>query len=161
MTMLFYGYTRATIYEGIKESLFNDAKIIYQISVNNESSEDNFNIITNSGIVVDIITIEKPTEVEFKDYKIANDYFIEILYPFDPKNNKFIKIVKNVNYAISMLNKIFNNVLLLSIGGLIMVILYAFTVSKTLLRHIIQITDKLSNMDENYLTKIDKNDLTI
>jgi two-component system OmpR family sensor kinase len=161
LSFLFYGYTKATIYEGIKESLFNDAKIIYQISVNNEQTEDNFNIITNSGIIVDIVTIEDLTEVKYKDYRQDDKYYIEILYPFDIKNHKFIKIIKNVDYAISMLNKIFNNVILLSIGGLIMVVLYAFTVSKTLLRPIIQITDKLSNMNENYLTKIDKNGLPI
>ncbi|MGB7401365.1 MAG: HAMP domain-containing sensor histidine kinase [Arcobacter sp.] len=161
LSFLFYGYTKATIYEGIKESLFNDAKIIYQISVNNEQTEDNFNIITNSGIIVDIVTIEDLTEVKYKDYRQDDKYYIEILYPFDIKHHKFIKIIKNVDYAISMLNKIFNNVILLSIGGLIMVVLYAFTVSKTLLRPIIQITDKLSNMNENYLTKIDKNGLPI
>lgn len=161
LSFLFYGYTKATIYEGIKESLFNDAKIIYQISVNNEQTEDNFNIITNSGIIVDIVTIEDLTEVKYKDYRQDDKYYIEILYPFDIKNHKFIKIIKNVDYAIAMLNKIFNNVILLSIGGLIMVVLYAFTVSKTLLRPIIQITDKLSNMNENYLTKIDKNGLPI
>ena len=58
ISFLFYGYTKATIYEGIKESLYNDAKLIYQISVNNEQTKDNFNIITNSGIIVDIITYE-------------------------------------------------------------------------------------------------------
>ncbi len=161
LSFLFYGYTKATIYEGIKESLFNDAKIIYQISVNNEQTEDNFNIITNSGIIVDIVTIDDLKEVKYKDYRQDDKYYIEILYPFDVKNHKFIKIIKNVDYAISMLNKIFNNVILLSIGGLIMVVLYAFTVSKTLLKPIIQITDKLSNMNENYLTKIDKNGLPI
>ena len=60
-----------------------------------------------------------------------------------------------------MLNKIFNNILLLSLAGLLMVILYAFAVSKTLLKPILQITDKLSNMNENFLTQIDKNSLPI
>lgn len=161
LSVLFYGYTKSTILESIKENLYNDAKIIYQISVNNELLQDNFNIITNSGIVVDIVTLSDSPKVQYKDYKEGKDHFIEILYPFDEKNNKFIKITKNVNYAISMLNKIFNNVLLLSIGGLIMVVLYAFTVSKTLLKPIIQIADKLSNMDENYLTKIDKKNLPV
>lgn len=161
LSFLFYGYTKSTIYEGIQENLYNDAKIIYKISINNELKKDNFNIITNSGILVDIVTVENLNKVKYVNYKKGNDYFIEILYPFDLKNKKFIKIIKNVNYAISMLNKIFNNVLLLSLGGLIMVILYAFTVSKTLLRPIISITEKLSNMNENYLTKIDKKNLPI
>lgn len=60
-----------------------------------------------------------------------------------------------------MLNKIFNNLLLISLGGLIMVVLYAFTVSKTLLSPIISITKKLSNMDENFLTQINKENLPI
>lgn len=161
ISFLFYGYTKATIYEGIQENLYNDAKIIYKISVNNELEQDNFNIITNSGIIVDIVTVKDLQTVKYTNFKRGRDYFIEILYPFDLKNHKFIKIEKNVNYAIAMLNKIFNNVLLLSLGGLIMVILYAFTVSKTLLRPIIQITDKLSNMNENYLTRIDKKNLPI
>jgi two-component system OmpR family sensor kinase len=42
-----------------------------------------------------------------------------------------------------------------------MVVLYAFTVSKTLLRPIIQITNKLSNMDENFLSQIKKDNLPI
>ena len=86
---------------------------------------------------------------------------MQLLFPFDKAQNKFLKITKNINSSRLMLNKIFNNLFLLSIGGLIMVILYAFTVSKSLLKPIIQITDKLSNMNENYLTQIDKNSLPV
>ncbi len=161
ISFLFYGYTKSTIYEGIQENLYNDAKIIYRISINNELKKDNFNIITNSGIIVDIVTVQNLNKIKYTNYKNGDDYYIEILYPFNLEEQKFIKIVKNVNYAIAMLNKIFNNVLLLSLGGLIMVILYAFTVSKTLLKPIISITEKLSNMNENYLTRIDKKNLPI
>jgi two-component system OmpR family sensor kinase len=86
---------------------------------------------------------------------------MQILYPFDKDKNQYVKIVKNINSSINMLNKIFNNLLLVSLGGLIMVIFYAFTLSKTLLKPIIQITNKLSNMDENFLTQIDKKKLPI
>ena len=161
MTILFYGYTKNTIFESIKENLFNDAKIIYKISSRNELRQDNFDIITNAGIEVDIVTVKGLQELKFNDYEKGKDYFIEILYPFDLSQEKFIKITKNVNYAITMLNKIFSNVLILSLGGLLMVILYAITVSKTLLAPIISITSKLSKMNENYLTKIDKKRLPI
>jgi two-component system OmpR family sensor kinase len=60
-----------------------------------------------------------------------------------------------------MLNRIFSNVLFLSIGGLVMIILYAFTVSKTLLAPVLNITDKLSNMNEKSLTEIDIQKLPI
>lgn len=161
MTILFYGYTKNTILESIQENLYNDAKIIYKISIQNELRKDNFNIITNSGINVDIVTIEDLDNVKFTVYEEGEDHFIELLYPFVKEEKKFIKIVKNINYAIDMLHKIFSNILLLSLGGLIMVVLYAFTVSKTLLGPIISITEKLSKMNENYLTKIDKKTLPI
>ncbi len=161
ISFIFYGYTKATIYEEIQEGLLSDAKLIYKISLESKIDRTDFNVINGSGISVDIVKHPKINSVTFNNLKIGNDHFIELLYPFDLANHKFIKIVKNVNSSRAMLNKIFNNLFLLSLGGLIMVILYAFTVSKSLLRPIIQITDKLSNMNENYLTQIDKKTLPL
>lgn len=100
-------------------------------------------------------------QTAYSTFDIKKSHFMQILYPFEPEKNKYIKIVKNIDSSIQMLNKIFNNLLLISLGGIIMVVLYAFTVSKTLLKPIIQITNKLSNMDENFLTQINKKNLPI
>lgn len=161
ISFIFYGYTKATIYEDIQDGLLSDAKLIYKVSVESKSNHIDTKLIASAGINVDIITIENLSDITFVDYQQGSDYFMQILFPFDLKAHKFLKITKNINSSRQMLNKIFNNLFLLSIGGLIMVILYAFTVSKSLLKPIIQITDKLSNMNENYLTQIDKNDLPV
>jgi len=161
LSFIFYGYTKATIYEEIKEQLLADAKLIYKISLNSHVNQSNFNIITNSDISVDLITIKDLQSITYKRYRKDKNFFVELLFPFDLSNNKFIKITKNINSSRKMLNKIFNNILLLSLAGLIMVVLYAFAVSKTLLKPIIQITEKLSNMNENFLTQIDKTTLPI
>jgi len=60
-----------------------------------------------------------------------------------------------------MLKKIFSNVFILGLGGLVMIVLYALAVSKTLLYPIINITNKLSNMNENSLTKIETKKMPI
>jgi len=161
LSFIFYGYTKATIYEEIKEQLLADAKLIYKLSLNTHVKKTNFNIITNQDISVDLITIKNLNSITYKRYSKDDDFYVELLFPFDLTNSKFIKITKNINSSRKMLNKIFNNILLLSLAGLIMVVLYAFTVSKTLLRPIILITEKLSNMNENFLTQIDKNTLPI
>ena len=161
LSFIFYGYTKSTIFDEIQESLYNDAQLIYQISKSSKVDSSNFNIITHSGINVDIIELEHLPQTAYTTYEVKNTHFMQILYPFDPQTNRYIKIVKNINSSIEMLNKIFNNLLLISLGGIIMVVLYAFTVSKTLLKPIIQITNKLSNMDENFLTQINKNNLPI
>jgi len=161
LSFIFYGYTKATIYEEIKEQLLTDAKLIYKLSLNSQIKQDNFNIITNADISVDLISVEDLNQITYKRYKLNDDFYVELLFPFDLTSSKFIKITKNINSSRKMLNKIFNNILLLSLAGLIMVVLYAFAVSKTLLRPIILITEKLSNMNENFLTQIDKNALPI
>lgn len=161
LSFIFYGYTKSTIYEELKDSLLADAELISKISKNSNSNTTNFNVITHNGINVDIVTLEHVPQNTFTAYKIKDNNFMQILYPFEPNKNQYIKISKNINSSIQMLNKIFNNLFLISLGGLIMVILYAFTVSKTLLKPIIQLTKKLSNMDENFLTQIDKKNLPI
>lgn len=160
LSFIFYGYTKSTIFDELKDSLVSDAKLIAEIS---KASEVNpkFDIITLSGTNVDIVTLKHIPASSYITFKVKKSDYMQILYPFDLSKNQYIKIVKNIDSSIQMLNKIFNNLLLISLGGLIMVVLYAFTVSKTLLKPIIQITNKLSNMDENYLTQINKNNLPI
>lgn len=161
ISFIFYGYTKATIYEEIKESLLSDAKLIYKVTVESQVSQLDTKLISSSAIDVDIVVLNNIKDVTFLNFQEGDTYYMQVLYPFDLTQNKFLKITKNINSSRAMLNKIFNNLFLLSLGGLIMVILYAFTVSKSLLRPIIQITDKLSNMNENYLTQIDKQNLPI
>ncbi|WP_320036127.1 HAMP domain-containing sensor histidine kinase [Halarcobacter sp.] len=161
LSAIFYGYTKSTIFDEIQDSLYKDAQLIYKISKSTNVDTKNFNIITHSGINVDIVKLEHVPQTAYTTFKVNDNHYMQILYLFDPKKGEYIKIIKNINSSLDMLNKIFNNLLLISLGGLLMVVFYAFTVSKTLLKPIIQITNKLSNMDENYLTQIKKDNLPI
>lgn len=161
LSFIFYGYTKSTIFDEIQESLYSDAQLILQVSKTSNVDTNSFNIITSNGINVDIIDLIHVPKEGYTYYKVNKSHFIQVLYPFDVKNGKYIKVVKNIDSSIEMLNKIFNNLLLISLGGLILVVLYAFTVSKTLLKPIIEITNKLSNMDENFLTQINKKSLPV
>jgi two-component system OmpR family sensor kinase len=162
LSFIFYGFTKATIYEDISNDLHQDARLIYKLSTSylvNSSQELPFKVITSNNVTVDLITNKTLRQLRFRRYNIKEDHFIELLYPFNMDKFIFIKLTKNINNSHQMLNKIFNNMLFLGLGGLIMVVSYAFAVSKTLLSPIINITNKLSNMDENSLTKIDTTQL--
>ena len=160
LSFIFYGFTKATIYEDISSELLKDAKLIYQLSHSKVLQRD-AKLLTNNNISIDLVSIPKLNKITYRKYSINNNHFIELLYPFNTQNNIFIKITKNINKSHKMLNKIFSNILFLSIGGLIMIILYALTVSKTLLSPILNITNKLSNMNENSLTTIETKKLPI
>ncbi len=155
LSFIFYGFTKSTIYEDISNDLLKDAKLIYKISTNHSPNQEiSFKIITNKDTSIDLINVKNVNDITFRRYKADKNHFIELLYPFDKDNNLFIKITKNINDSHKMLNKIFSNVLILGFGGLIMTILYAFAVSKTLLSPIIDISNTLSRMNENSLTKL-------
>ena len=157
LSFIFYGFIKATIYEEVSNKLLKDAQLIYKLSTTTKSTRDIQLVL--SDITIDMVQIDDLDQMVYRKYKVGNDHFIQLLYPFNIKTHQFLQITKNINDAIAMLNKIFGNLLFLGIGGLIMIVLYAFTVSKTLLAPILNLTKKLSKMDENSLTKIDTNKL--
>ena len=116
LSFIFYGYTKSTIYEELKESLLSDAELIFKISQNADANSKNFNIITHKGINVDMVTLKHFPEIPYTTFKVEDDHFMQILYPFNKDKKQYIKIVKNINSSIQMLTKIFNNILLISFG---------------------------------------------
>ena len=162
LSFIFYGFTKATIYEDISNDLLRDARLIYKLSTSYVQNQDtSYKVLINNDMQIDLVTVNNLTQITYRKYNIGKDHFIELLYPFDKDKFIFIKLTKNINNSHKLLNKIFSNILFLGLGGLIMIILYAFAVSKTLLTPILNITNRLSNMDENSLTKIDTTKLPV
>lgn len=161
LSFIFYGFTKATIYNELIDELIKDAQLIYNVSVNTDVDTTGFRVVTDADVNIDMVIVRGLQDISVRRYTKGKDHFVEVLYPFDIVQNKFIKITKNTNSAHRMLNKIFQNLFVLGFGGFIMIILYAFTLSKTLLRPIIQINKKLSNMNENFLTPIDDKTLPL
>ncbi len=155
LSLIFYGFTKATIYEEISDELLKDAKLIVTLAQNKTNVHDNLRVLVNDDTNIEVVTIEKNPKHNYKKYKIKNDHFMELIYPLNLDTNQYLKLTRNINSSHKMLNKIFSNLLFLGTGGLILIIVYAFAMSKTLLFPILKITSKLSNMNENSLTQID------
>ncbi|MEA3497739.1 MAG: HAMP domain-containing sensor histidine kinase [Campylobacterota bacterium] len=155
LSLIFYGFTKATIYEELSEELLKDAKLIATLTKTSQTNHKDLKVLINDDLKIDIVTIKNTPKITLRKYTKDNNHFMELLYPLEKKNFKYLKITRNINASHKMLNKIFSNLIILGIGGLILIIMYAFAVSKTLLIPIIRITQKLSNMNENSLTQID------
>jgi two-component system OmpR family sensor kinase len=158
---MFYGFTKATLYEEITDNLLKKASIIQQASINNIVNHDNLQLIIEDKLTVDLIKVQGLRDISFREYHQNGIHFIELLYPFELSKETFIKITKNINNTDEMLRKIFSNVFILSLGGLVMVVIYALAVSKNLLAPILNITKRLSNMNENSLTRIEPTTLPV
>jgi len=162
LSLIFYGFTKATIYEDISEELLKDAKLIVTLSKSqNEAYDSNLRVLVNNDTTIVVVEKKNNPNFSFKIYSEKEDYFIELLYPLDLSTHQYLKMTKNINSSHKMLNKIFGNLVFLGFGGLILIIVYAFAVSKTLLFPIIKITEKLSNMNVNSLGQIDTKSLPL
>lgn len=155
LSLIFYGFTKSTIYEEISDELLKDAKLIVTLAQNKANNHDNLQVLVNNDTTIEVITLTQPPRNNFKKYKIHNNHFMELVYPLNIDSNQYLKLTRNINSSHKMLNKIFGNLLFLGIGGLILIIMYAFAMSKTLLFPILKITQNLSNMNENSLAQID------
>jgi len=162
LSLIFYGFTKATIYEEISEELLKDAKLIVTLAHNKTGNHENLRVLVNDDTTIEVITLSfEKISYTFRQYVIKRDHFIELIYPLDRKQRQYLKLTRNINSSHAMLNKIFSNLLFLGTGGLILIIIYAFAMSKTLLFPILKITNKLSNMNENSLTQIDTKKLPV
>jgi two-component system, OmpR family, sensor kinase len=158
LSFIFYEYARSTVYDDIQENMLNHAKELYLSSQSNKNLEP----VQNDNLTINLVTNNILVNFQFQNYKLDNDYYIKLLYPFDLEKKQFLQIIRNISLERELLySVIFKNLFILAIPGFILMLLYSLGLSKSLLKPIIQINKKLSNMDENSLTQIDKKDLPV
>ncbi|MEA3352487.1 MAG: HAMP domain-containing sensor histidine kinase [Campylobacterota bacterium] len=161
LSLIFYGFTKATVYEEISDEMLRDAKLLVKSIHTSNQKNENLRVLLNENTTVEMVTDHQMKRISLRKFNKEKNHYIELLYPVDKSKHQYIKLTRNINNSHKMLNKIFGNLMFLGIGGLIMIIIYALTMSKTLLSPIIKMTRKLSHMDENSLTQIDTNKLPI
>ena len=105
LSFIFYGFTKATIYEDISQDLLKDARLIYKLSTNYTQNQDTpIKILIDTALMIDIVKINHLDQIAYRKYKVNNNHFIEILYPFDLTQHLFIKITKNIASVIFKTN---------------------------------------------------------
>ena len=162
LSSIFYEYSKNTTYENIKKNMLKDAQKIFIISHDKNIDLKTFKLFQSDEISIDLVNNPKLKNYKFFTYSNNENYYIKLLYPFDLKNSEFIQITRNINYEREILYSIiFRNLFILAIPGFLLMLIYSLVVSKSLLKPILQINNKLSNMDENSLTQIEKKDLPI
>jgi two-component system, OmpR family, sensor kinase len=158
LSFIFYEYARSTVYDDIQQNMLTHAKHLYISSLSTKNLEP----VQNDNLTINLVTNNILVNYQFQNYQRGGDYYIKLLYPFDLENKQFLQIIRNISLERELLySVIFKNLFILAIPGFLLMLLYSLAVSKSLLKPIIQINKKLSNMDENSLTQIDKKDLPI
>jgi len=160
LSIIFYEYTRTSIHENIQNKMLNTAKEIYLISLHENLTKEIFKTKQNNDSTLELVFNTDIKNYKFYTYKKENKHYIKLIYPINLEYKQFLQITRNISFERNLLYTIISkNLFILAIPGFILMLLYSLAVSKSLLKPIIQINKKLSNMDENSLTQIDKKDL--
>lgn len=156
LSFIFFEYTKNSFYDNIQDNLLFQAKQIEKGYI----SFDKFQNVISSSQIIELIENNKNTtkQIEFSKFSKGDKFFIRL--EFLMHDNAILQITKDISLEKDILYLIiFKNFFALAIPGFIFMLIYALIVAKSLLKPIVQINKKLSNMDENSLSQIDKKDL--
>ena len=156
LSFIFFEYTKNSFYDNIQDNLLFQAKQIEKGYI----SFDKFQNVISSSQIIELIENNKNTtkQIEFSKFSKSDKSFIRL--EFLMHDNAILQITKDISLEKDILYSIiFKNFFALAIPGFIFMLIYALIVAKSLLKPIVQINKKLSNMDENSLSQIDKKDL--
>lgn len=150
--MLFF-YIEKSIYDEKQEELITYAKNIVEnkfVFHIDETISDNF-----FSLDVEIITLKKPNS-QISAYESTKEKrnYLTLVYPFDESNGTYLKLTKDITPTTQLLKKILNYIFIINIAGFLLVILYAVTLSKTLVAPIKTLSARLSNMNEHLMKPI-------
>jgi two-component system OmpR family sensor kinase len=156
LSIIFYIYTKNTVYENIHKDMLIDAKAIHKEQLIATQS------LKNKNVAIRLVTNNSIKKYKFINFENEDINYIKLLYPFDLEKNLFLEITRNIDYEVEILNSIiFRNLFILAIPGFLLMLVFSLFLSRSLLKPIIDINNTLSNMDESSLTKIDKKDLPV
>lgn len=156
LSIIFYIYTKNTVYENIHKDMLIDAKAIHKEQLIATQS------LKNKNVAIRLVTNNSIKKYKFINFENEDINYIKLLYPFDLQKNLFLEITRNIDYEVEILNSIiFRNLFILAIPGFLLMLVFSLFLSRSLLKPIIDINNTLSNMDESSLTKIDKKDLPV
>ena len=153
LSFIFYEYTKNSFYNSIQDNLLYQAKKIEKSYV-----KEDFKAVRTQSQSIEIIPSSEKEKIEFSDFKKNNEYYLRLIYALNDGTS--LQITKDITLERDLLYSIiFRNLFGLAIPGFVLMLLYSLIVSKSLLKPIMQINKKLSNMDENTLAQIDTKDL--
>ncbi len=149
---ILYLFIQQSIYDDKKKELLRIAKNVcaYEsLEVVKEGSD------TILGLNIEMLILTDHNDnMDLVETVSENKVFLSLIYPFNLKENSFIKVTTDITNTKKLLQKILNSIFILNILGFIIIIIYAVTLSSMLIKPITALTKRLANMNENLIRPI-------
>ena len=149
---ILYNYIKISIYEDLNQELTKEAtKIATEQSraLGFEGIDIFKHMNTTKSVKAHIVVkTDKKHEIGFEQYKLNNQSFLTIYYPFDQRKSTFLSLTKNISNTDKLLEKIFRNIILINFITIFLVIFYGLLLSIQIKQ---QTLPKVSEMMETYV----------
>jgi two-component system OmpR family sensor kinase len=157
-TML-YAYIKQSIYDELSQQLVNQARYIVQTFPDYKEGQriDAKNLKNALQITARVVPAPHKfySTIEWIEREKNGKHYIDLIYPYNFKEQTYLLISKEITNIRQLLGKIFRSILVINLISLILIVLYAFGLSAMLLMPITRLTKKLSSLNENFLHTID------
>lgn len=156
---ILYLFIQQSIYDEKRDELMSIAQNICA----NESIQtvfDNSDVIHSLNIEM-IVRKESQNEMELFEQVKDQKTYLTLIYPYDLSTHSYIKVTEDISNMKKLLKKILNSIFTINILGFIIIIIYAITLSKMLIKPVKALTSRLSNMNENLIRPIRIRELPI
>jgi len=97
----------------------------------------------------------------FRIIKESKKYFIQGFFPYNFQTQTYLILTKDITRQVHLQKKVYKAVVFTNIASLIFIIIYAFFISKMLIKPITLVSKKIAKMNEQKLNKIDSKKLPI
>ena len=158
---ILYNYIKISIFDDLNDTLLKSA---IELTKQKNTDQDFSKFITDDDISAEVVintNIKKEYMYIFEHIKDDKKYFISLYYPYDLKFSSYLKLTKDITNTRHLLHRIFANIFIINISAIFLIIFYALLLSRMLFLPIKTLNHKLSNMDEEFLEKMDTNSLPI
>ncbi len=104
---------------------------------------------------IEVVNIQNPN-IEISNYEttVGKETYLTLVYPFNAKKGIYLKVSKKITQTKKLLHKILKYIFIINIAGSILVLIYAITLSKMLVKPLKILNAKLSNMNEHLIKPI-------
>lgn len=152
-----YSYIKHSIYQEIYDNLIKQAKYI-SLTVPDRSIGDKIDsFYLQKTLNIKVKVVSKPPNIDNTFFTVIskqNKTYAVLYYPYNFKEQAYLKITKDINSIAYLLKKILKIILFANILAFAIIIIYAFIISKMLVASITNLTNKLANLNEHMLKPI-------
>jgi two-component system OmpR family sensor kinase len=159
----FYFYIRINSTYELKDIMQEQAKYLFKKYDDLENALNNSNDTLQSSLGINA-KIEYAPYVHyqpkfFRNLKKGDHFYFQGFFPYEFKTQKYLVLTKDITRRIKVENMIYKSIIIVNLLSLVVIIIYAFFLSKMLLKPIQIVSKKIAKMSEKELNKIDTNKL--